>query len=260
MIRIENVSAGYLNKKILKNISFNIDNKDFFGIIGKNGTGKSTLLKVICNLIKAYAGNIFINNKNINLFSIKDLAKIIAFLPQHVDTSMSFTVAEFIMLGRYSHMNIFKIPSTYDYIKVKEIINFFQIENLTNKKINELSYGEKQKVLIAQVLVQETNIIVFDEPTSHLDIGNQNNILKILRNLNEKYNKTIILTLHDLNIASEFCNKILLIDNGSICRCGIPEEVLNYKDIEKIYKTMVVIKINPISNKPYVIPISKSKI
>jgi iron complex transport system ATP-binding protein len=105
-------------------------------------------------------------------------------------------------------------------------------------------------------LTQETDIIIFDESTPHLDIGSQNNILKLLRELNEKYNKTIILTIHDLNAAGEFCNKLLLLENGSICRYGVPEEVLNYKDIERIYDTFVVIKTNPISNKPYVITVS----
>jgi len=105
-------------------------------------------------------------------------------------------------------------------------------------------------------LAQETDIIIFDEPTARLDIGSQNNILRLLRDLNEKHNKTIILTIHDLNAAGEFCNKLLLLENGSICRCGTPEEVLNCKDIERVYKTVVVVKTNPISNRPYVIPVS----
>jgi iron complex transport system ATP-binding protein len=259
MIRIENISAGYSQKKVLKNILCNINDKDFFGIIGKNGAGKSTLLKVLCNLIKPYSGNVFINEKNINAFSRKEFAKTISFLPQHVDTSLSFLVSEFIMFGRYPYMNMFKIPATNDRIKINNVMDFLHITNLAQRKITELSGGEKQKVLIAQTLVQETDIIVFDEPTLHLDIGSQNDILDILRDLNEKYNKTIILTLHDLNAAGEFCNKLILMENGSICRYGTPEEVLNYKDIERVYNTTVVVKTNPISNKPYVIPVSKNQ-
>jgi iron complex transport system ATP-binding protein len=260
MIRAENISAGYSNKEILKNISFDINKKDFFGIIGKNGAGKSTLLKVLCNLIKPYSGYVYINHKNINHFSKKEFATIISFLPQYVGTSLSFTVFEFVMFGRYPYMNIFKIPSDNDYSVVERVMDFLQITDLAQRKINELSDGEKQRILIAQVLVQETDIIVFDEPTSHLDIGNQNDILEILRDLNENYNKIIILTLHDLNIAGEFCNKLALMENGSICRQGTPEEVLNYIDIERVYNTKVVVKVNPISNRPYVIPITKNRI
>ncbi|MDR1400948.1 MAG: ABC transporter ATP-binding protein [Endomicrobium sp.] len=258
MMHIDNVSAGYLDKEILKSISCKINEKDFFGVIGKNGVGKSTLLKVLCKLIKPYSGDVFVNCKNINYFSRREFAKMIAFLPQHVDTSsLSFSVFEFIAFGRYPYMNIFKIPSGKDYVVIKRIMDFLQITNLAQRKINELSGGEKQKILIAQVLAQETDIIVFDEPTSHLDIGSQNDILGILRDLNENYNKIIILTLHDLNVASEFCNKLVLLENGSICKYGTPEEVLNCVDIERVYNTEVIVKINPISHKPYVLSLSK---
>ncbi|MCA6070154.1 MAG: ABC transporter ATP-binding protein [Endomicrobium sp.] len=259
MIRIENITAGYLQQEVLKDVSCNINNKDFFGIIGKNGAGKSTLLKVLCNLIKPYSGNVTIDNKNINSFLKRDFAKIISFSSQHIDTSMPFTVSEFVMFGRYPYMNTLKIPSKNDYAVIDNVMNSLNIKNFAERKVNKLSYGERQKVLIAQVLAQETNIIVFDEPTSHLDIGSQNKILEILRDLNEKYNKTIVLTLHDLNAAGEFCNKLTLMENGSICSCGTPEEVLNCKDIERVYNTNVVVKTNPISNKPYVIPVSRIK-
>ncbi|GMO64225.1 MAG: ABC transporter ATP-binding protein [Endomicrobiia bacterium] len=260
MVHIDNISTCYLDKKILKSISFKINERDFFGIIGKNGVGKSTLLKVLCKLIKPYSGNIFINCKNVNCFSKEEFAKIISFLPQYVDTSLSFNVFEFIMFGRYPYMNTLKIPSSKDYIVVKRIMDFLQITNLAQRKINELSGGEKQKVLIAQVLAQETDIIVFDEPTLHLDIGSQNDILEILRDLNKNYNKIIILTLHDLNVASEFCNKLALLENGSICKQGTPEEVLNHVDIERVYNTKIIVGTNPISNKPYIIPVSKNSI
>ncbi|MDR1511549.1 MAG: ABC transporter ATP-binding protein [Endomicrobium sp.] len=259
MIHINNVSVNYLGKKILKNISCDINKKDFLGVIGKSGVGKSTLLKVLCKLIKPNSGSIFIDCKNINCFSRTNFAKIVSFLPQYVDTSLSFNVFEFIMFGRYPYMNALKIPSGEDCVIVKKIMDFLRITNLSQRKINELSGGEKQKILIAQVLAQETEVIVFDEPNSHLDIGSQNNILEILRDLNENYNKTIILTLHDLNIASEFCNRLVLLENGSICSQGHPKEVLNYVNIERVYNTTVIIKTNPISNKPYVIPVSKQQ-
>ncbi|MDR2666382.1 MAG: ABC transporter ATP-binding protein [Endomicrobium sp.] len=260
MVHIDNVSTCYLNKEILKNISFKVNERDFLGIIGKNGVGKSTLLKVLCKLVKPYSGNVFIDCKNINCFSKKEFAKMVSFLPQYLDTSLSFNVFEFIMFGRYPYMNALKIPSSKDYIAVKKIMNFLQITNLSQRKINELSGGEKQKILIAQVLAQETDIIVFDEPTSHLDIGGQNDILEILRDLNENYNKIIILTLHDLNVASEFCNKLVLLENGSICKQGVPEEVLNHVDIERVYNTKVIVEMNPISNRPYIIQVSKNLI
>ncbi|MDR0398472.1 MAG: ABC transporter ATP-binding protein [Endomicrobium sp.] len=257
MIQIKNIYAGYFGREVLKNVSFDVKQKDFFGIIGKNGAGKSTLLKIFSNLLKSYKGNVFIDNKNLESFKSKELAKRLSFLPQYSDMSMPFSVFEFVMFARFPYMNMFKFPSKNDCKAVEKAMDFLNITNLSERKITELSGGEKQKVLIAQVLAQETDIIIFDEPTSHLDIGSQNNILKLLSDLNEKHNKTIVLTLHDLNAAGEFCNKLLLLEDGFVCRYGTPEEVLNYKDIERVYNITVIVKTNPISNRPYVIPVSK---
>ncbi|MDR0977447.1 MAG: ABC transporter ATP-binding protein [Endomicrobium sp.] len=256
MIQIKNICADYYGHEILKNISFDIKCKDFFGIIGKNGAGKSTLLKIFSNLLKHYRGNVFINSRNLKSFKPKEIARVLAFLPQCFNMNMPFSVYEFIMFARFPYMNIFKFPSLNDYRVINKVMEFLNITDLSKRKITALSGGEKQKVLIAQVLAQETDILILDEPTSHLDIGSQNNILKLLKNLNEKYGKTIIVTMHDLNAAGEFCNRLLLLEGGSVCRCGTPEEVLNYKDIERVYNTTVIVKTNPISKRPYVIPLS----
>lgn len=260
MLKIKNISAGYSNKSILKSITFNIKTKSFTGIIGRNGAGKSTLLKVICAILKQYNGNIYIDDIEISDIKRKDFSKKISFMPQNVDTSFPISVENFVLLGRYPYMNILKIPKKQDYEVVEYVLKLASIWDLRKRNINELSGGEKQKVLIAQTLAQETDIIVLDEPTSHLDIGSQNEILELLKELNEKYSKTIITTLHDLNAAGEYCNNLIFLNNGKIHSMGSVKKVLNYKDIEKIYKTTVLVKENPLSLKPYVIPISKQHI
>ncbi|MDR0724187.1 MAG: ABC transporter ATP-binding protein, partial [Endomicrobium sp.] len=192
-----------------------------------------------------------------NSFSKKSFAQKIAFLPQSVDVSVNLPVKDFIMFGRYPHMNILKIPLQKDYSIVNKVMGFLKISHLANKKVNELSGGEKQVVLIAQVLVQETDIVLFDEPVSYLDIGKQNAVLEILRELNTKFNKTIVLSLHDLNLASEFCNTVAFMENGSIYKNGTPREVINAENIKKIYNIKVFISENPISKKIFVLPLSK---
>jgi iron complex transport system ATP-binding protein len=257
MIEIKNLYAGYFKREVLKNINAVIKRDSFTGIIGGNGAGKSTLLKVLCKTLKCFSGNIYINTVNINNLSRKDMAKLLCFMPQDNETFFSFTVREFISMGRYPYGNLLKAISERDYKIVDEVMEFLNISFLSNENINELSGGERQKVLIAQTIVQETDILIFDEPIAHLDIGAQYSILNILRTLNEQKNKTIIITMHDLNAAGEFCSDIILMDNGKIKNCGSPEEVLNYQDIEDVYKTKVIVKTNPISQKPYVIPIGK---
>jgi iron complex transport system ATP-binding protein len=260
MIKIDNIFAGYAKNQVLKNVNLNVKKNDFFCIVGKNGAGKSTLLKVIAKLLRPYSGSVLINSQNIDTFSKKKFAQKVAFLPQYVDMSLNLPVKDFIMFGRYPYMNILKIPSQKDYTIVSKILDFLKIPHLASKKVNELSGGERQIVLIAQVLVQETDIILFDEPTSHLDIGKQNAVLEILRELNTKFNKTIVLSLHDLNLASEFCNVIAFMENGSIYKYGAPKEVLNVENIKKIYNIKVVINKNPVSKKIFVLPISKAQV
>lgn len=257
MIRINNISAGYSKKEVLKGISLDIKKGSFTGIIGRNGAGKSTLLKILCGLLKLRSGEVLIESRNLNAFSKRGLSKKLAFMPQNVDTSFPFSVEEFVLLGRYPYMNMFKIPSDKDYAAVRETLATAGMADFAKRNINELSGGEKQRVLVAQTIAQGSDIMVFDEPASHLDIGSQNDILGLLRFLNEKCAKTIIVTLHDLNAAGEFCSDIVLMNEGSIVNRGKPEDVLNYKDIETVYKTTVIVKNNPVSNKPYVIPVSR---
>lgn len=255
MIKIDNVTLSYDKKIVLKDLSLDLKEKSFIGIIGKNGAGKSTLLKSVVGLLKPINGNIFINNEDIYRMKKNMLAKKISFMPQTMQFDFSFNVEDFIMFGRYPYMNMFKLATKDDFKIVEDIMSFTQTTEFANRNINELSGGEKQKVLLAQTLVQQTDIIALDEPTSHLDIGSQATIFKLLKMLNEKYNKTIITTVHDLNLAGEFCSDIVFIDNKKVINFGSAEKVLNYKDIEKIYNVNVVVKTNPVSNKPIVISI-----
>lgn len=255
MIQIKNLSCGYNKIAVVNNISIDISKGAFIGIIGKNGAGKTTLLKSLSGLLKPYSGNIFLNGTDIYKMKRNLLAKKLSFMPQNMPLDFPFIVKDFIMFGRFPHMNFFKYALKQDYEKIKEIMDFTETKEFAERNILELSGGERQKVLIAQTLAQETDIIAFDEPTSHLDIGSQSSIFRLLRILNKKHDKTIITTIHDLNAAGEFCSNLILMDKGTIFSSGTATEVLNYKDIETVYNTTVVVKTNPVSNKPVVIPV-----
>jgi iron complex transport system ATP-binding protein len=255
MFRAENVSANYGQKQALKNINAEIKKGSFTGIIGKNGAGKSSLLKVLCGLLKTKSGSVYIDGKNINEIHKRDFAKIVSFMPQNVETDFPFTVRQMTMFGRYPHMNIFKTPQEKDFKAVNDALDFLDIKDIADRKINELSGGERQKVLIAQTIAQETDILIFDEPTAYLDMGAQHLILNFLKKINEKNFKTLIVTFHDLNAAGEFCSDIILMDDGCIIKTGDPFMVLKREIIEKTYGVKVCISKNPSSNKPYIIPI-----
>ncbi len=255
MIKIENVSLSYDKRTVLEDITLNLKEKSFIGIIGKNGTGKSTLLKSVVGLLKPVKGNIFVDDKNVYDMKKNVLAKKISFMPQTMQFDFSFNVKDFIMFGRYPYTNMFKLTSAEDFKIVEDVMKLTETSEFAERNINELSGGERQKVLLAQTLVQQTDIVALDEPTSHLDIGSQATIFKLLKMLNEKYNKTIITTVHDLNLAGEFCSDIVFLDDKKIINFGPAEKVLNYKDIEKVYDVKVVVHTNPVSKKPVVIPV-----
>ena len=255
MIKIENVSLSYDKRTVLEDITLNLKEKSFIGIIGKNGTGKSTLLKSVVGLLKPVKGNIFVDDKNVYDMKKNVLAKKISFMPQTMQFDFSFNVKDFVMFGRYPYTNMFKLASAEDFKIVEDVMKLTETSEFAERNINELSGGERQKVLLAQTLVQQTDIVALDEPTSHLDIGSQATIFKLLKMLNEKYNKTIIATVHDLNLAGEFCSDIVLLDNKKVLNFGSANKVLNCSDIEKVYGLNVVVKNNPISNKPIVIPV-----
>ena len=255
MIKIDNVTCAYEDKIVLKDISLNFKEKSFVGIIGKNGTGKSTLLKSIVGLVKPVKGTVFIKELDVYKTKKKVMAKKVSFMHQNMQFDFPFKVKDFVMFGRYPYMNILKMPTKTDFEIVSEIMRFTEISDFAQRNVNELSGGEKQKVLLAQTLCQKTDIIALDEPTSHLDIGSQAVIFKLLKMLNEKYGKTVITTIHDLNLAGEFCSDIVLLDNKKVFNFGSVDKILNYSDIEKVYNINVVVCTNPVSNKPVVIPI-----
>ncbi|MCX7965823.1 MAG: ABC transporter ATP-binding protein [Syntrophorhabdaceae bacterium] len=253
---LKDVSFSYNEKNVLKKIDLEIDECDFTGIIGPNGSGKSTLLRIISGYLTPKKGYVLYKGRDIRDYFIRDLAKEIAVLPQSIEIFNPYKIEDFIGIGTYPYMkwNVFKKGYEDDFIKY--IMEIMEISHLKGRRITELSLGEKQRVLIAQCIAQNPKVLILDEPVSHFDIKYQMRTLEILEGFN-KDGMTIIVVLHDLNLASEFCKKIVLISEGTVYKEGSPHDVLTYKNIEDVYKTVVVVKENPISKKPYIIPISK---
>jgi len=252
LLEVTGISSGYKDKLVIKDVSFNISEGEFIGLIGPNGAGKSTLFKTLTGILPLLKGNIFYRRIDLTGMSYNERAKKIAVLPQIFKIQFSYSVEEFILLGRFPHLDKFSLSSWKDRVVTDKIIDMLSLRRIRKKKINETSGGELQKVLIAQAFVQEPELLLLDEPTSHLDIGNQVEIMDILRNFNRE-GLTVISVLHDLNLASEYCNRLILLNDGEVVKDGAPREVMDYELIEHVYKTRVVIKENPYSKKPFLI-------
>ncbi|MFA6217099.1 MAG: ABC transporter ATP-binding protein [Candidatus Omnitrophota bacterium] len=256
MIQINNLSAGYYTGDILHDITLEITKGDFIGIIGPNGSGKTTLLRVMSRALKPRQGSIQLNNRETNTMGIKEFCQQAAFVAQDTAVNFSFTAFEIVLMGRIPHQKRLAWQTKQDLATAHEAMLLTDTETLKNKRINELSSGERQRVFIAKALAQEPKILFLDEPTSHLDIGHQIQILDMLKTLNQNKSLTIVIIMHDLNLAAEYCNRLVLLDHGKIFTEGSPEKVLTYQTIESVYKTVVVVDKNPINKKPYVLLVS----
>lgn len=255
ILKVEGISGGYSKEDlVIKDVSFDINPGDFLGIIGPNGSGKSTLLKLISRVLELKSGGVFLSGIDVAKLNLKEFCKKVAFVPQDTTISFSFSVWEIVLMGRIPHLGRLQLETKNDYAIAESALSMTDTLKLRDRNIENLSAGERQRVIIAKALAQEPSLLLLDEPTSHLDIGHQIQILDLLKKLNRKQNLAIAMVMHDLNMASEYCNNIILINEGKVFCEGSPEEVLTYEFIEKVYKTVVVVDKNPISSKPCVFP------
>lgn len=234
LMEVKKLTCGYSNEtNILKNINFSIEKGEFWCILGPNGVGKTTLFKTILGLLKPQNGNIYIGGKEIKRWKAKELAKLIAYVPQTHTPPFPFKVIDVITMGRNPHFSN-KITKR-DLTIVEQAFDLLDINYLKNAVYTEISGGERQLVLIARAFVQETEILVLDEPAANLDFGNQTKILMHLRNLRKK-GKTIIMTSHFPDNAFLPESKVILLGKDGFFLIGNGHEILTEKALKKIYQ------------------------
>ena len=257
LLHVENLSSGYAGRAVIEGINFSAQKGEFVGIIGPNGAGKSTLIRTISRALPPIKGIVKYNGQDIYKASPNEIACSVAVVPQDTLIVFEFLVRDIVMLGRIPYLKKFKKETEKDLSAVETAMALTNTTHLADRFINELSAGERQRVIIAKALAQEPKLLILDEPTSHLDISHQVEIFDLIKDLSTKEGLTVLAVLHDLNLASEYCDRLLLMNNGEIFRQGEAREVLDYKTIEEVYKTVVIVNENPISKKPYIFLVSK---
>lgn len=255
--KINNFSCGYPGRFVLDNISFEIEKGQFVGIIGPNGSGKTTLFKGISDELPTLTGNSKLNGQHIQKMNLREKAQNIAVVTQNIEVG-NMTVEEYVLMGRMPYHKHFQFFETAgDFAIAEKYIQLTGISELRDKNMNSLSGGEQQLAGIARALTQEPQLLLLDEPTSHLDITHQVQILNLIRRLSENLGLTVLMIIHDLNLAGEYCDSLIMMQNGAIRKKGSPHEVLNYQDIEAVYDTVVITRTNPVSGKPVVFLVSE---
>lgn len=231
MIEVKELSFGYKEKQILQNIQMSTDKAKMIGIIGPNGSGKSTLLKCIYRVLQPQSGAIFLDGKNVLDYSLKESAKKMAVVAQHHDSSFDFRVIEMVLMGRSPHKKLMEPDNQSDKEMAMEALERVDMKNFADRSFSSLSGGEKQRIVLARALVQDTPYLVLDEPTNHLDIKHQLHFMKIAKELKA----TVVSAIHDLNIAAMYCDQIVALKDGKILDMGPPEKVLTTEMIQTLY-------------------------
>ena len=233
MLKMSDLSCGYGAKIIINRINLHIKKGEFVCIIGPNGSGKTTLLKTITRIIKPAKGNIFLEGRDLNNIDKREIAKKMAVVSQNLPI-VSMTVKEFVLLGRTPHYKTLQLLENESDIEVVEhAMSMTGIERLQNSLMSEISGGEVQLSLIARALAQEPWILLLDEPTAHLDITHQVNILDLIKRLNKDYQLTVIIILHDLNLASEYCDRLIPVSYTHLRAHETPEHLVCRLLLEK---------------------------
>ena len=256
IINIEKLNYSYGRKEVLKELSLDIDENKLTGIIGPNGCGKSTLAKNIIKYINGKFESFKIMDTDIRELTHKKIAQLISYIPQKSIIIPNISVFDYVLLGRFPLLkNSWDNYTKKDYEIVENNINLLNIKELRDRNIETLSGGELQKALLARALAQEAKILLLDEPTSALDLNNAVEFMKILKNISIQKNISVIIIIHDLNLASLFCDSLIILKDGRFIEKGSPKEVINEANIKSVYNLDCKVCYNE-NDKPYIIPIT----
>ncbi len=250
MIELKAISFRYHEDWVLRDVSFRVERGEFVGVIGPNGSGKTTLLKILYRLLAPQKGEILFELLPLKKMDRTDIAKTIAVVAQETHLLFPFTVLETVLMGRSPYLGHLIFESEKDVEIARKAMEWTKILHLSERPIDELSGGERKRVFIARALAQEPEAILLDEPTANLDIHHQIDFLDLILTLNRERGLTIVMASHDMNIASEFCDRLILLHEGRIYRTGTPREVITKENIENVYGCEVWIDQSPTSGMP----------
>jgi len=254
LIELDNVTFAYEEEPVLRGVSLHIPPGQMLGIIGPNSSGKSTLLRLIAGILHPNSGSVVLDGRDSSGLTRRETARLVSFVPQETPVTFPFRVQEIVLMGRTPHLSAVSFESEKDFQIANEALKSTDTYHLRDRFLDELSGGERQLAIIARALTQAASIMLLDEPTSFLDIRHQLDIFNIITRLNRKQERTIIVVSHDLNLASLYCSRLVLLHEGRIAADGKPEEVLTPDILQQTYNVAMTVTPDPETGKPFVIP------
>ena len=253
----QRVSFSYLDGLVLHNINLSVKAGEMVGLLGPNGSGKTTLIKLASGVLKPNQGEIELDGSSLRQLSRKSIARSVAVVPQQFNIPFAFTAAEIVMLGRTPFLRAFVEGSEIDKQFVANALELVSISELKERRFDELSGGERQKVVLAMALAQQPKLLLLDEPTLHLDITHQVEILELVRRLNVERGLTVMAAIHDLNLAALYFDRLILLKDGRVSADGSPAQVLTEDRIKEVFSASVRVEPHPVTGVPHIIIMPK---
>ncbi len=254
ILEMHDITCAYGENAVVHQLSLEAHPGEVLGLIGPNGVGKSTLLRTMARLLRPAHGKVMLAGGDLWHTSPREVARKLAFAPQASGEHWSATVEEIIALGRAPHRGWFLPLTVQDNIAAERALNMVGLEHLRDRVATELSGGEQQRVVLARVLAQEPTVLLLDEPTSHLDLKYQSGILGLVRRLAHRDGLTVVVSLHDLNLAAIYADRLALLSEGQLVAVGTPGEVLTSERLTEVYGVPVIVMKHPLWNTPFVMP------
>lgn len=250
MIQVTKLSCAYDADLVLRDLDLSLPEAEFTVLVGPNGAGKSTLVYALLGFLKARSGEIHLFGQPLQTYKRPDLARLIAFVPQESVFQFDYTVRDIVLMGRYPYLGLMQSWLPEDFEAVDGVLAQLQLEDLTQRFYSQLSGGEKQRVLIARALAQDTRYIFLDETLSQLDINHQVEIMEILRRISSQSGKGILLISHNLNLGANFADTMVFLAKGRILGSGSPEEMMRPALLWELFGMALQTMLNPASGKP----------
>ncbi len=254
LLEMQEAVFAYRSEPVLDRVSLTIRQGDFIAVVGPNGSGKSTLLKLLSGILKTRSGTVRYRGADMKDIKRKELARSLAWIPQEHPMTFDFKVSEIVMMGRHPYLSAWSFEGEDDLRIIHEAMRLTDTEVFAERGFNEISGGEKQRVMLASAIAQEPEVMLLDEPTSALDIKYQVQILDILERLNRERSMTVVLAMHDLQLAARYCKKLVLLHAGAVMKEGTPEDVLQKEILENAYEVNVKLLRDPDDGRFLVFP------
>lgn len=254
MLVINNLKFSYPGHPVLNGIEFNVLKGELVGLVGPNSSGKTTILKLISNVCAPTEGGIFIDGKETTSLSPNKLAKLVSVVPQDPESPVGVTTKELVFLGRTPYQPLLGLHDIDPYNAVTNAMEMTDVFELAERPIGSLSGGQRQRAFIAMAIAQDTPVMLFDEPTSHLDLAHQMRVMELIKDLTRNRNHASLVTMHDLTLAAQYCDRLIMLLDGFIIANGPPKNVLIPRTIEKAYGAKIVLTYHPETGSPVVLP------